>query len=72
MVLIYKTSVRYKKQVKLIEPKLDALLAPQGDWNFDLQDCDRILRLETPDALVPKRVVELLDSHGFECRELQD
>jgi hypothetical protein len=72
MVLIYKTSVRYKKQVKAIEPSLDALLAPQGDWNFDLQDCDRILRVETPDAQVPARVVELLDRHGFECLELQD
>lgn len=48
---------------------LDLLVGPSG-WNFDLEDCDRILRVSEP--IDPEAVIQLLHDHGFLCRELGD
>ena len=69
-VLIFKTSVETSDQIQYLFPKLNAL-AGQGQWNFDLSDCDRILRIisseiEANDASL------LLRNFGFSCSELED
>jgi hypothetical protein len=38
--------------------------------NFDLQDCDRILRLEGLD-FEPEKVVNLVKQTGFNCEALE-
>ncbi|MET1258418.1 hypothetical protein ABV409_03710 [Flagellimonas sp. DF-77] len=50
-------------------PFLDRLINGSGRWNFDLEDCDNILRVETerPNALAISR---LLHDKGFLCEEL--
>jgi hypothetical protein len=42
---------------------------PDGKINFDLQDCDRILRVDKQ-GLVPEKVVSLLQRNGYECHVL--
>ncbi|WP_344974999.1 hypothetical protein [Compostibacter hankyongensis] len=52
--------------------KLLALLLrhfPDTKINFDLEDCDRILRVEGKD-FAPEKVMRLLQEHGFSCSVL--
>lgn len=68
MIFVFKTSVRHKKQVKVLKPYLNGYLL-NSQWNFDLEDCDNILRIDSDNCSV-KRIMELLNNQGFECLEL--
>ena len=46
IVIVFKTSVKNKLQVKKLKPHIDKIL-PKESWNFDLDDCDKILRVES-------------------------
>lgn len=67
-VLVFKTNVTSKKKVSRIAPLLAAFPAIRH-WNFDLEDCDKILRIEAL-GLHPGSVERLLIGAGFDCREL--
>lgn len=69
MIFVFKTSVKTKKQIKTIKPSLDQLLLPNAKWNFDLEDRDKILRVEAEEDIVLK-VRNLLSIHNFHCEEL--
>jgi len=71
MVWIFKTSVNYKKEIKELKPILNNALQPKDKWNFDLEDCDNILRIEA-DTLEPKQIEKLLNGIGYKCVELID
>ncbi|HET7361822.1 MAG TPA: hypothetical protein VFI78_07810 [Salinimicrobium sp.] len=45
-VLVFKTSVSQTKEIKELQQSLDRLVNSHGKWNFDLEDCDNILRVE--------------------------
>lgn len=64
-IYIYKTSVVKRSDIKQLSPLLDQL----GEWNFDLEDCDKILRIES-DFNVADRAIDLLNQNGFLCIEL--
>ena len=67
-VLILKTNIRYKKQLKTVAPILDG----QNNisrWNIDLNDIDKVLRIESND-LEMEEVVQLIQEAGFHCEEL--
>ena len=68
-VLVFKTSVEKKKEVIQLSPLLDQLINPSGRWNFDLEDCDNILRVETP-IIAPGLVINTLKERGYLCEEL--
>ena len=68
-VLVFRTSVEKKKEVHRLSPILDQLINPSGRWNFDLEDCDNILRVETP-VVASGVVIETLNKNGFHCQEL--
>ena len=68
-VLVFKTSVSKKKHIKTVQPYLNKLMAQQDYWNFDLEDCDNILRVETQ-ALKAGFICETLQSQEFYCEEL--
>ncbi|MBS1980775.1 MAG: hypothetical protein OJF59_001869 [Cytophagales bacterium] len=70
MVLVFKTSVDDQLSVKTLRPELDRL-AGKGNWNFDLADCDNILRIAS-EKVHPKKAIQLLDCFGFHCEELED
>lgn len=69
-VLVFKTSVSSAAQVHVLQPLLDLMLAETGQWNFDLEDCDRILRVESA-TLVRERIKALLAGFGYVCVELE-
>lgn len=69
-VLVFSTSVQTQHQARLLRPHLNRL-AGLGCWNFDLSDCDRILRI-TRRGVCPSQVIQLLEEHGFQCAELED
>lgn len=71
-VLVFKTSVRTPKSVLRVAPLLNQLLHTGADrWNFDLEDCDHILRVEAQ-AVTPSVVIDKLQKAGFTCAELED
>lgn len=68
-VLVFKTSVEFEKDVKFLAPILDHAL-PDTRWNFDLDDCDRIFRVESP-VQNADQIIDLFTNHGFICIELE-
>lgn len=69
MIYVFKTSVRTKNQVKKLKPHIDTVLSNRR-WNFDLDDCDKILRVDSEENVVLK-VKALLAGHQFQCEELE-
>jgi hypothetical protein len=70
MIWVFKTSVDDHSQIRQLLPLLDELVWP-GKWNFDLEDCDRILRVDTV-SLDVNRLTLAFNSTGFHCEELTD
>ena len=69
MIHVFKTSVQTDEDIKKIKPKLDNL-SPNLKWNFDLEDCDNILKIE--DSYVSTiSIIGLLAESNFECKELE-
>lgn len=69
MIYVFKTSVRTKRQVKQLRPHINSILQSQR-WNFDLDDCDKVLRVDGEEGIV-FRVKRLLNDHRFDCEELE-
>jgi hypothetical protein len=69
MIYVFKTSVKNKKHVRQLSPLLNDLLEA-SKWNFDLQDCDKILRVDHEENIVVK-IIDLLAVHEFHCEELE-
>jgi hypothetical protein len=67
-VFVFKTKVTSKKKVSQVAPLLNSFRAIRH-WNFDLEDCDKILRVEAS-GLNPASVERLLLTAGFSCQEL--
>ena len=69
MIFVFKTSVETKLQVQQLQPHIDTLV-PNAAWNFDLQDCDKILRIESEENIV-LTIIHLLKMNNFICEELE-
>jgi len=70
-ILVFKTSVERESDVKKITPLLNDLMTHNDKWNFDLEDCDKILRVES-DGLKSSVIEYALQEVGYQCSELQD
>jgi hypothetical protein len=69
-VLVFKTNLRYKKNVKEVMPYLDKLKRIIK-WNIDFHDKDKILRIVSRD-LSPRQIEYTLSHAGYVCEELPD
>ncbi|MBS1526206.1 MAG: hypothetical protein JST19_11185 [Bacteroidetes bacterium] len=67
-ILVFRTNVSSKRKVSKVRPLLTSVAAIK-QWNFDLEDCDNVLRIETI-GLRPAYVETLLQNAGFDCREM--
>jgi hypothetical protein len=69
MIEVFKTNVEETVQAKRI---LDILLEhfPDNKINFDLHDCDRILRVEGK-SFCPAKIMTLVMENGFKCNVLE-
>ncbi|MES2110833.1 MAG: hypothetical protein V4577_18900 [Bacteroidota bacterium] len=68
-ILVFKTNVTSKKKVSMVAPLL-TFFPGIRQWNFDLDDCDKVLRIEAA-GLHPNSVELLLHKAGFNCKELE-
>ena len=69
MIFVFKTSVKTKMQMKTLKPHIDKIL-PNAKWNFDLEDIDKILRIDSDENIV-LMIVDLLNIHCYSCEELE-
>ena len=69
MIEIFKTDVRKVKEAKSLVNLLVQHF-PGSKINFDLSDCDRILRVEGMNVRTEKIIV-LVKERGFECSVLE-
>ncbi len=69
MIFVFKTSVKTKIQVKKLKPHINNIL-PKAKWNFDLEDCDKILRIDSTEN-IDMIIINLLKFHKFHCEELK-
>ena len=68
MIYIFRTSIKFKKQIIEITPKINAI-KNIIKWNFDLEDCDKILRIEAKN-LDKKEIINILKTKNYHCEEL--
>ena len=69
-VLVFRTSVADSARAESLRPLLDGLVGRAGRWTFDLEDRDRVLRIET-DGTTTEDVIRLLRARGEQCAELE-
>ena len=69
MIEIFKTNVKKTVQAKKV---VDILLEhfPGNKINFDLHDCDKILRVEGKNFCAEK-IMNLVHENGFSCNILE-
>lgn len=70
MVEIFKTNVIEQTQAMLVQ-KILSNTFPQYKINFDLSDCDKVLRIEG-ESIVPKSIIALLEANAYDCELLND
>ncbi|GAB3915686.1 hypothetical protein [Mucilaginibacter boryungensis] len=67
-VLVFKTDVTSKRKVGKVNTLLTSFPTIQ-QWNFDLEDCDNILRIVS-NGLSPRNIESALQRAGIGCEEL--
>ncbi len=67
MISVYKTNIESYHESKIL--KLLGSFDTIKQIDFDFEDCDHILRIES-EINMAKEVVVLLSSNGFYCEEL--
>ena len=70
MVEVFKTNVQHRE----LAEQLVSVLHGRIDFckiNFDLDDCDKILRVEGKQICV-ETIVEILNTHGLQCEVITD
>ncbi|HXB45173.1 MAG TPA: hypothetical protein VNV85_14005 [Puia sp.] len=69
MVEVFKTNVRKIKESRLLIRKLLRHF-PNATINFDLSDCDKILRAEGENLLTAE-IIDLVSASGYQVESLQ-
>lgn len=69
MVEVFKTNIQEKKQAALL---FDVLIQhfPLFKINFDLEDCDKILRVEG-DSICHEIIITIITTNGYHCQILE-
>lgn len=66
MIYVFKTSVDNHSKLESASTLLYQLI-PDSKWNFDLEDCDNILRIDSE-----TEITDLVLNNGFfDCIELE-
>lgn len=70
MIYVFKTNIKSTKQIENIKSHIDDNF-PNAKWNFDLEDCDNIFRIESESDILEK-IYNTFISLGYNCEELSD
>lgn len=68
MIEVFKTNVQEESQCSIIIEKLLEHY-PNSSINFDLEDCDKVLRIHAP-TFSNTKIIDILNSHGYFCEAL--
>ena len=68
MIEVFKTNVQETQQSNMIVEKLLEHF-PNSIINFDLEDCDKILRIHAS-SISNNTIINLMNSFGYQCEEL--
>ena len=68
MVEVFKTNVEQTEQSELLINQIICHV-PGGKINFDLEDCDKILRVEA-ERISNETIIGLLNQYGFQAEVL--
>ena len=68
-ILVFKTDIRDRRRIIEVEPHIENM---EGiiKWNVDLQDVDKVLRIECT-SIPPALIENNLQKAGYYCEELQ-
>jgi hypothetical protein len=68
-VLVFKTNIKYKKDITKISTVLttDSI----SNWNIDRADIDCVLRVVT-DSLSTNDIIKIITNEGYDCSELNN
>ena len=69
-ILVFKTNIRFKKDIKIIGAFLSDY-KPVIRWNVDRKDTDNILRIESESG-DPLEIIKTINKAGYHCEELPD
>ena len=69
MVEVFKTNIQKVAHSKTMAQKLLEHF-PASKITFDLDDCDRVLRVEGAHVL-PMKIIEVLTTNGYQCLVLE-
>jgi hypothetical protein len=65
MVEVFRTNINKVGQSKILIKKVLQHF-PKSMVNVDLEDCDKVLRIEG-ENIYPEKIIELVNLNGFEC-----
>lgn len=72
MIEVFRTNVKTRKDAQQVLQKLAGHF-PNYQFNFDLQDCDKILRvISLGGKLDASGIVEICTQQHFRCERLED
>lgn len=71
MIEVFSTNITYQLQAAIIRGRILENF-PGYRVNFDLEDCDRIMRIETSGAIDAAEVIRIVNSVGFSAAILPD
>lgn len=69
MVEVFKTNIKTKREVKLLIKKIAGDF-PSCSINIDLDDCDKILRIESDSDIICTDVIDAVSGNGFQIQLL--
>ena len=69
MVEVFKTNIQQQRQAEILLAVLGQHF-PQARINFDLEDCDKILRVEGK-IVRANQIIEIVNSNGYWCEVLE-
>ncbi|MDI9872143.1 hypothetical protein [Flectobacillus roseus] len=70
MIFVFKTNISNRWQTRRLCKQFEEQLQVSYS-NFDLEDCDKVLRIESSFE-VSKQIIQLMQENGFSCEELVD
>ena len=68
IVEVFKTNVAEVELSELLIQQLEDQF-PDSLINFDMEDCDKILRVEAR-TITPEKIIQILNSNGYSCEVL--
>jgi copper chaperone len=63
----FKTNIKCGGCVATVTPYLNKI---SDKWNVDIDNPDKVLNIETDEAVNPEEIVEVLDSAGYKAEKI--